>query len=62
MSHLAPACRLVDDAFLFDNSTSEMRLVASIANSSGSEPVFRLVEPLPAWVEKWAADMKALAR
>jgi len=62
MSHLAPACKLVDEAFLFDNSTSEMRLRASFAVGPAGEPVFRFVPPLPAWIEKWAAEMNAPAR
>jgi len=60
MSHLAPACLLVDEAFLFDNSSSEMRLVASLSNTLSGGVTYRFVPPIPAWIERWAKQMKGI--
>ncbi len=62
MSHLAPACMKIDEAFLFDNSTETMRLAASIDRTNPAAPVFRFVEPLPTWIVAWGEEMAALLK
>ncbi len=62
MSHLAPACLQVDEAFLFDNSTETMRLTASMDRRIRDAPKFRFEEPLPTWIIAWGEEMAALLK
>ena len=60
MSNLAPACLHVDEAVLFDNSSSHMRVVARFLQVDSAPPAFTLYEPLPAWVFQWCREMADL--
>ena len=55
MKNLAPACRLVDDANLFDN-TVQMRLAAQFVRDSR---LITIVDPCPDWVGRWHAEMQS---
>jgi len=60
MGFLAPACMLVDEAALFDNSGSAMRAVAHLKRDGAAPPMFCFVKPLPNWVIAWGHEMASL--
>ena len=57
MSHLVPACIQVDEAYLFDNTSAEMKLSASIRWLPDGHPQLKFIDPMPAWVAGWAVKM-----
>ena len=60
LAQLAPACLLVDEAYLFDNSGAGLRLVASLVRGKDAKPGFRFAPPLPGWVMTFAQTVTAL--
>lgn len=67
MALLPQACLLADEAFLFDNSGSAMRLAASVAKGEDGRPAFRFVKPgpqapMPDWVMAWTHGMSGLLK
>ena len=50
----APACRLVDDANLYDN-TGQMRLAAQYIQAGN---LITIIEPCPNWIRLWHAEMQ----
>ena len=62
MRHLRIASLLADQTYVFDNSGSFMRSVASMIRRPGEKPGFRFAPPLPAWVLAWAQAVTALLK
>jgi predicted ABC-type ATPase len=56
MKNLAPACRLVDDANLYDN-TVQLRLAAQYRHD---DRLTTIIEPSPNWISLWHAEMQRL--
>jgi predicted ABC-type ATPase len=54
MKNLAPACRLVDDANLYDN-TAQLRLAAQHIRAGH---LITIIEPSPNWIRLWHAEMQ----
>lgn len=50
MANLPAASLLVDEAALFDNSSHELRLVATLRARPDGPPVFTFFEPIPRWI------------
>ena len=62
MRHLRVASLLADQTFVFDNSASSMRSVASMICTASEKPGFSFAPPLPAWVLAWAQAVTALVK
>jgi predicted ABC-type ATPase len=60
MSHLGPACQLVDEGAVFDNSGKEPRVVAEFKNMPDGTTTFQLVRPTPFWVTAWEVELADL--
>jgi predicted ABC-type ATPase len=54
MKNLAPACRLVDDANLYDN-TVQLRLAAQYRHA---DRLITIIEPSPNWITLWHAELQ----
>jgi predicted ABC-type ATPase len=60
MSHLGPACQMVDEGMVFDNSGSKLRPVAQFKNSTTGTTTCQLLRPTPFWVAAWEVELTDL--
>jgi predicted ABC-type ATPase len=60
MSHLGPACQLVDDGVIFDNSGKQPRVVAEFKSRPDGKITCQLVPPTPLWVAAWDVELTDL--
>lgn len=60
MSHLGPACQLVDEGMVFDNSGPKLRVVAEFKNTPDGKTSCQLVRPTPYWVAAWDIELTDL--
>jgi predicted ABC-type ATPase len=60
MSHLGPACQLVDEGVIFDNAGKQPRVCAEFKNTPGGKTTCQLISPTPLWVAAWEIELTDL--
>jgi predicted ABC-type ATPase len=60
MSHLGPACQLVDQGMIWDNSGTDLRVVAEFKNTPDGKTTCQLIRPIPYWVAAWDVELTDL--